>query len=430
MQELLTFITEAATSGSNAGSMMQMFGKRLQSLYGPCAVALVSQIGLAKHQCQLTEYVDPAGNVRLSDDHLKTASDKLPVYTSENLQDFLNPAEPRFASGKEPLICGIFGDLFHQYPTIVCLPLCLPQGVYKWMLILFLSPTRLQRIDTERILLIATLATNLGIAVENTRQLQQANEWIANELNSVAKIQRQLLPQDLSATPGLNVASRFAPYAQVGGDYYDITQLPSYFPEDQNNTPQWGFMIADASGHGSAAAVEIAMFDAILRTYPSNNEAGPAGVFNYANRHLFTRTIRGNYITAFVSAYLPNLGVLSYCNAGHPPPMLKRQKNPRNISFLDEATGIPLGITPDGQWQSASTEMHKGDIIILYTDGLTEAVSESGEAFGYERLEAIVAESDNNPQLILENIEAALSAHQKQLRQKDDQTLLIIQAAS
>ena len=165
-----------------------------------------------------------------------------------------------------------------------------------------------------------------------------------------------------------------------------------------------------------------------LEVVPPNIEDGPAGVFNYANRYLFTRTIRGNYITAFVSAYLPHTGILSYCNAGHPPPMLKTLDKPQEIAYLDEATGIPLGITPDGVWQSASVEMHKGDILILYTDGLTEAVSESGEAFGQKHLESIVAQSANDPQSILENIEAALSDHQKQMRQNDDQTLLVIQA--
>jgi sigma-B regulation protein RsbU (phosphoserine phosphatase) len=110
--------------------------------------------------------------------------------------------------------------------------------------------------------------------------------------------------------------------------------------------------------------------------------------------------------------------------------MLKTQKQPRNIVYLDESTGIPLGITPEGQWQNAGVAMHKGDILILYTDGLTEAVSVHGEAFGQKRLEAIIAESDSDPQLILKNIESALSTHQKQLRQNDDQTLLIVQATT
>ena len=361
-----------------------------------------------------------------------TVSNKLPVYTSENLQYLLNPAEPRLLAGKEPQIHDIFGDLFQHYTTIVCLPLCLPQGVSRWMLILFEAPTSLEKIDIERILLIATLAINLGAAVENSKQLERANEWIANELNSVAKIQRQLLPQELSATPGLKIASRFAPYAQVGGDYYDITKLTPYFTDNEisDSRHQWGFMIADASGHGSAAAVEIAMFDAILRTYPPNIEAGPAGVFNYANRHLFTRTIRGNYITAFVSAYLPQAGILSYCNAGHPPPILKTWMKPRDLIYLNESTGIPLGVIPNGEWQSASVAMQKYDTLILYTDGLTEAVSETDEAFGQKRLETIIAESDNDPHLILKNIEDALSMHQKHARQNDDQTVLVIQAVS
>ena len=104
--------------------------------------------------------------------------------------------------------------------------------------------------------------------------------------------------------------------------------------------------------------------------------------------------------------------------------------NPRDLIYLDESASIPLGVTPDGEWQSATVDMHKGDTLILYTDGLTEAVSETGEAFGQKRLETIIAESDNDPQLILKQIESALSAHQKNVRQNDDQTLLIIQATA
>ncbi len=436
MQELLTFITEVNNSGNNADSLIKIFSNRLRSLYGPCSIALLSQSGLPTNQCQVTVLVDEYNTTIIADDHRNSASESQPVYTHKNLHTVLNPSQPTVLGNDDPRISELFGDLFEPYATILSLPLFMPEGVYKWMFLLFINPTRLKPVDIERLLLIATLATNLGTAVENAKQLQQANKWIANEIKSVAKIQRQLLPQDKLVTPGLKIASRFAPYSQVGGDYYDITELTNFFQNREihsNDTisgPKvWGFMIADASGHGSAAAVEIAMFDAILRTYPLDFDAGPAGVFNYANRHLFTRTIRGSFITAFVSAYLPDANTLSYCNAGHPPPLLKRYKKPLEVLLLEESTGIPLGVTPDGQWQSASVEMLKGDTLILYTDGLTEAASQSGEAFGLQRLRSIIAQSDNKPDIILKNIEQALLAHQQQDHQNDDQTLLIIQAA-
>jgi len=436
MQELLTVITELNESAGDAGALIKLFGGRLNSLYGSCAIALVSQSGLPRHQCQVTALLDEHNILLISDDHLDAVACNQPVYTHEQLHNVLKPLNPGFFKGDDTLIKNTFGDLFQRYSTIMTLPLFMPPGVSKWMFLLFTQPTRLDAVDIERIVLIATLATNLGAAVENARRLEEANQWIATEIDSVARIQRQLLPQENPVTPGLTVASRFMPCTQVGGDYYDITELTSFFRDSElsNNgaaggQSRWGFMIADASGHGSAAAVEIAMFDAILRTYPPNIEAGPAGVFNYANRHIFTRTIRGSFITAFVSAYLPDLGVLSYCNAGHPPPMLKPHSNPQEIVFLEESAGIPLGVSPDGQWQSASVDMQRGDTLVLYTDGLTEAVSPQGELFGVQRLRTIVAQSDNQPQAILNNIETALAAHQQDAGQNDDQTLLIIQAS-
>lgn len=451
MQELLTFITELNQYGSNAESIIKMFGDRLRSLHGPCGIALVSQDGLSAHQCQVTVLVDETNTTVISDKSMDSLRENRLVYTHENLHNVLNPLQPCEFPGGNPLISDIFGGLFQPYATILSLPLYLPHGVSQWMFLLFTSPTRLKTVDIERILLIATLAANLGTSVENAKQLQQANQWIENEIKSIAKIQRQLLPQDNLQTPGLIIATRFAPYSQVGGDYYDITELTPFLhtkealDSDTNTGPKaWGFMVADASGHGSAAAVEIAMFDAVLRTYPPDVEAGPAGVFNYANRHLFTRSIRGSFITAFVSAYLPDPGVLSYCNAGHPPPLLKKQElkkqelkkqglkthgQPNDVILLEESTGIPLGVNPDGQWASASVEMHKGDTLILYTDGLTEAVSKKGEPFGLQRLKSIIAQSNNEPDIILKNIEQALIEHQQQARQNDDQTLVVIQAA-
>ncbi|WP_455210062.1 PP2C family protein-serine/threonine phosphatase, partial [Kaarinaea lacus] len=335
MQELLTFITELNKFGNNADSLIKIFGDRLRSLYGPCSIALISKIGLSANQCQVTVLVDETNTTVIADDHLDSKSERQPVYTHEKLRTVLNPLQATILRNDDTVLSELFGDLFQPYATILSLPLYMANGVYKWMFLLFINPTELKPVDIERLLLIATLATNLGAAVESTKQLQQANQWIADEINSVAKIQRQLLPKDTLITPGLNIASRFVPYSQVGGDYYDITELTEFFhgKATLNNEiiPEpkvWGFMIADASGHGSAAAVEIAMFDAILRTYPPDYDAGPAGVFNYANRHLFTRTIRGSFITAFVSAYLPDENVLSYCNAGHPPPLLKRHNKP------------------------------------------------------------------------------------------------------
>lgn len=429
MQQLLTFITQMARSGTNAGDLIKLFSERLQSLYGPCAVAMISVSGLEKNQCQITVFVDEHNTTLVAEDNLKVAVKHLPVYRNDNIEQFLKTTEPCVIQADDPLINDTFGEQFCSYNTLISLPLFLPQGVSKWIVLLFPQPAQLKRVDIERILLIATLATNLGIAVENALELQQANQWIADEIKSVARIQQQLLPQSLESTPGIEIARRFAPYAQVGGDYYDIIPLSRYFRPDDTivSEYEWGFMIADASGHGSAAAVEIAMFDAILRTYRPDFDAGPAGVFNYANQHLFTRTIRGSFITAFASAYLPQQRVLTYCNAGHPPPLLKPKSDPTKLIRLDEAAGIPLGVSPEGQWQSASVAMYPGDTLILYTDGLIEAVSEHGEFFGQDRLESIIKSGDNTPQSILNNIETALLEHQGSARQNDDQTLLVIQ---
>ena len=190
--------------------------------------------------------------------------------------------------------------------------------------------------------------------------------------------------------------------------------------------PRWGAIIADVSGHGPAAAVEVAMLDAILRTYP-NLSGGPAGVLNYANRHFFSRQIRGNYITAFAANYDPQISRLTYTNAGHNPPLLKRNDGTVFTEFLDASDGIPLGVDPAHTWVNVEIPMVTGDVLVLYTDGVTEARGSDGEHFGPERLKALVETSDPVPQTVLKALKQALMQHRQGTPPKDDQTIVVIQ---
>jgi len=429
MQEIKDLIATLSQSKADAGQLMALFAHRIQTIHGKCAVALLSTTKLEPKQCQITVYVDEHGKPLFNRDSLNKAAEDAPIFTGGFVQNIIDFKEPKLLHNTDPRLNEFFGEYFATELNIVSFPLYLQGTVEKWVLILFNRTVPLQNTDIERIWLIATLAINYGFSEDSASKLREANQWIENELKAVARIQNLLLPQDLSNTPGLSVAAQLKPYAQVGGDYYDVTQLTSFISDVQSDSMQdnWGFMIADASGHGSAAAVEIAMFDAILRTYPPDIDAGPAGVFNYVNRYLFTRTIRGSFITAFVSAYFPKDKILSFCNAGHPAPFLKRNGDNSNLIRLDESIGIPLGIIPEGEWTSASIEFGPGDTLVLFTDGISEAKSEAGDMFGEDRLAEIILLSKNDPNMILKNIEDALIHHQQGISQSDDQTLLVVQ---
>jgi len=442
MQEIKDLIATLCQSKTNAAQLITLFAHRMQTIHGECGIALLSTTKLKPKQCQITAFVDQQGNSIFNNDRQNDEVDDAPIFDGPLVQDIICFKEPRLLHNVKSPFIKLFGVFFEQHLNIASFPLFLQGRVEKWILILFNRPIPLNNTDIERIWLIATLAINYGFSEENANKLRQANQWIENELNDLARIQNLLLPQDLSNTPGIRVAARLKPYAQVGGDYYDVSQLTSLFHDEQSrpSLEDWGFMIADASGHGSAAAIEIAMFDAILRTYRPDLEAGPAGVFNYVNQYLFTRTIRGGFITAFVSGYFPAENLLTFCNAGHPAPFLKKigakkvggqnsnlPENNATLIRLDESIGIPLGIIPDGEWTNASIEFEPNDILVLFTDGVTEAKSKSGDMFGEDRLSEIILQSKNEPKVILNNIEEALAQHQRGSKQSDDQTLLVVQ---
>lgn len=257
--------------------------------------------------------------------------------------------------------------------------------------------------------------------------LEEARRIIRHHLEQIAEIQRKLLPPADHSIPGITLAASYLPFVSAGGDYYDVMPLAPAAGNVQQSQiwPRWGAIIADVSGHGPAAAVEAAMLDAILRTYPNLSD-GPAAVLGYANRHFFSRQIRGNFITAFAANYDPQTGLLSYTNAGHNPPVLRRAGQPPLLELLDASAGIPLGVDRDHSWDTVKVQMGTGDLLVLYTDGVTETRNAGGEMFGTGRLQQTIAACEPEPRLVVATLERALELHRQGTTPTDDQTILVI----
>ncbi len=285
--------------------------------------------------------------------------------------------------------------------------------------------------NTELLMVLISLVfSNIG-RIEALKKLALENCRTQEELKKIATLQRQLLPADEVLIKGVEIAANFRACEQAGGDYYDFLPLTEMFEPDStlNDSDYWGAMIADSAGHGAAAAVEISMFDAILRTMTRDNSVahdGPAGVFNYTNQHLFTRIIRGTFITAFVAAYNPDLEIMTYACAGHPPPILFKSSSQELIE-LDQSAGIPLAVVKDYVWENATVSFCKNDVLLMYTDGILEANNIQGEQFGLPRLKTVLIENLSlSCKELLSNIESAVDNFQQSNVRKDDQTLLIL----
>jgi len=272
-------------------------------------------------------------------------------------------------------------------------------------------------------LLVNCFGAYLGGSLDRRELVEEARR-ARTEIRDLADVQRLLLPEN-PVIRGLTYAIHYQPSAVAGGDYYDMMslshRLPDY-PKDQADA--FGLMLADVSGHGASAAMEAVQFDAILRTYQGGEDSGPAGALTYANRHFFSRKTRPHFMTALGFLMLPHLGEVHMCNAGHLPPL--RRRNGR-IDQLDGGRDIPIGILREHEFHNHHYDAHCGDLLVFYTDGITEARNRDGEQFGLQRLQAILAQTGLcTPDELLSNMVAELHAHQGGDIGSDDQTLIVL----
>ena len=237
--------------------------------------------------------------------------------------------------------------------------------------------------------MIPTMYLQSGLFGRGTQNLVLRNRLAAalgtldRELQAVGDIQRSLLPKSLPVIPGFELATSYATSARAGGDYYDFFPLPG---------GSWGLFIADVSGHGTPAAVLMAITHAVAHARPGTH-APPASLLGYLNDRLTEAyTSGGTFVTAFYAVLDPAAGTLTYSRAGHNPPRLV---GGGRVRALDRAAGLPLGILAGQAYDQAVVRMTPGDLLLLYTDGITEAMAPSAdgtnrELFGTDRLDAVL----------------------------------------
>jgi len=236
---------------------------------------------------------------------------------------------------------------------------------------------------------------------------------VRDELEVARDLQKNLLPGELPLLPGYLSAHSYRTANEVGGDYYDLMPLPD---------GRVALVVSDASGHGMAAGLVMAIANATLKTALDLDPA-PDKVIAVLNRALCRTGDRRTFLSAFFALLEPNTGEMEYVCAGHPFPYLRRADG--TVEELGTG-GLPLGLREPLPVQTGRTTIHPGDLLLLYTDGLVEAVSpHGGEAFGFERLQAIL-ELGGTPAGVHAQILAAFDQHVGQEPLHDDLTLLVL----
>ncbi len=264
------------------------------------------------------------------------------------------------------------------------------------------------------------LANLFGRATHNLvlkEELRTAYDVVDRELQIVSSIQRSLLPDSMPDIPGLTLAAHYDTSQRAGGDYYD------FFPLADG---QWGLLIADVSGHGTPAAVVMAITHCIAHLFPADRSS-PGGLLEFVNRHLtsrYTDHIEA-FVTAFYGVYSPATRRLCYASAGHNPPRWWQCHQLRAVA-LDEVGGLPLGVEAQTRFPQAEVQLALGDCLALYTDGITEAMDAEGRQFGVDLLDAQLAAScQQTVEQRLTAILAAVDRHTHGAAPVDDQTLVL-----
>jgi sigma-B regulation protein RsbU (phosphoserine phosphatase) len=227
-------------------------------------------------------------------------------------------------------------------------------------------------------------------------------------------IQASFMPDGSPNIPGCSVATYWQAARQVGGDFYDFLAL---------GDNRWGIVIADVADKGVPAALFMALSRTILRTVAFSRE-DPGQVLMRANEIIGREARSDLFVTLFYGVWDPATERLTYANAGHNPPLLMQ---PNGTFQTLRGHGVALGVLPDIQMQSQSIHLRPGDIIILFTDGMTEALNEDFDEYGLERLQVAARAAARRPaNEIVGHIRDTIRDHTGQTPQFDDMTLIVI----
>jgi len=248
------------------------------------------------------------------------------------------------------------------------------------------------------------------------RQLNLAKGALDRETSAVGDLQREMLAPGLPEVRGYEWQVYYATSTHAGGDYYDFFELPD---------GRVGILLGDASGHGAPAAVLMAMMRVLLHT---SDEAltPPDRVLARLSRQLAQTVPLGRFATACYAVLDPSSGRIDFSLAGHPPPLLLRGADGA-LEELPMLGGPPLGLFPERPFTAGAIEMHPGDTLVAYTDGVTEGMSPTRALFGEDRLRETLRDGGALPLVELrQHVVAGLDAHAAGAAFEDDVTLLML----
>ncbi|HXX56109.1 MAG TPA: SpoIIE family protein phosphatase [Methanoregula sp.] len=343
------------------------------------------------------------------------------------------------------VLAGLFGGLIwwinkRNFPGILVAVLfaILMEGLHMALVLVMDSPFDQALAVVSNLSLPMILANAAGMFVfafmienlRHERKMQAEHDLLLREMERkntelaiAAEIQQSFLPETISQVEGFDIAAKSVMAKEVGGDFFDV--IPLEVIALGNN--RLGLMIADVSGKGIPAALFMALSRIVVRVNASWYPDRPAEVIRDANAIITADAKSGMFVTLFYGVLDAGSRSLDYVNAGHNPPLICRGAD-GSFSELP-ATGMAVGAMADARYTADSVRFGAGDVMVLYTDGITEAENALLEMFGTERLREVILQSRGlSSQEISGKILGAIKEFCGDHPQSDDITLMVIRA--
>lgn len=259
------------------------------------------------------------------------------------------------------------------------------------------------------------MSSDLKRYTADLRRTTAENERVEKELEIARGIQQSFLPESAPFIQGVELAALNLPAKEVGGDFYDFIPVGS---------SKWGLVIADVSGKGVPAALFMALSRTLVRVNVSDAVSASQAI-GRANESIAQNDRSNMFVTLFYGVLDPVKMTLTYVSAGHNPPFIIR-KGATDVIML-KAEGIALGIVPDIELEEKEIALDSGDVVVLYTDGVTEAINNKEEEFGQDRLKAIAEQARNlSASEITQRIKDSVLEFSRGQPQFDDVTLMVL----
>jgi len=334
----------------------------------------------------------------------KVLSEGASVLTSDAIHD------PRFQNSKSIVL--------RQIRSVMAVPLALGEEIYG--MIYLDNPYDTRRFTENDLHVLTIMASVATIKIANARLMEERlkRKRIEEEMAVASEIQLRLQPVAPPSIDGWEITGISFPSREVGGDYYDYIE---------RHNGRIVLTLGDVSGKGVGAALLMASVHAAVRAQ-SQTRLSVGEIVSEVNKYLYKNSPDNKYVTLFYGELDPASGVITYSNAGHNPPLLVRAgaTGPTDITRLDVG-GLPVGILPDTVYHEGTEKFEPGDILLIYSDGITESINDREEEFGEHRLIEIIKRYKTTSVIELrDRIEEAISRFAGKAAPVDDMTLVAV----